>query len=313
MIKSLFITGVLFCLTACGGDSSSLSVNQSTSEVIKEVTTPPVITYTGVFLDSAVEGLSYKTTSQNGKTNNLGEFVFQSDELITFSIGSITFPEIKASLLMTPLDVFNTSDINNSEVVNLLRLLQSLDTDGDASNNIQISEEVHLLATGITLNFSDENFDVYVNNLITMSGLVNQQLISAQQAIDHFQLTLNQINGVSNIACEKTHSMVGYSGFFETFNHNVAGKATIIDDCTIEITQFDYDGGGPDVYFYGAINHAYEGASAFAIGKKINGQVYENATITLKLPQNKTLDDLTGLSVWCVDFNANFGQMTFTP
>lgn len=309
MIKHLFITGVIFSLTACGGDSSSQSVNESTNEVA----TPPVVIYTGVFLDSAVEGLSYKTASQSGKTNNVGEFVFQSDELITFSIGSITFPEIKAGLLITPLDVFNTSDINNSEVVNLLRLLQSVDTDGDASNNIQISEEIHSLATGLILNFSDENFDILVNDLITMSGLVSQQLISAQQAIDHFQLTLNQINGVSNIVCEKTHSMVGYSGFFETFNHNVAGKATIIDDCTIEITQFDYDGGGPAVYFYGAIDHVYDGIGAFAIGEKINGQIYDNADITLKLPQKNTLDDLTGLSIWCVDFNANFGQMTFTP
>ena len=222
-------------------------------------------------------------------------------------------PTIPAELLLTPFNIFDTNDINNVNVVNLLRLLQSLDVDGDLSNNIQISDDAHQFAQRLTIDFNDENFEESVTELIAMSGSVNLQLISAQSAIDHFQLTLNQISNENMSSCEQTHAMVGYSGFFETYHHNVAGKATIIDDCTIEITQFDYDGGGPEVYFYGAIAHNYGDSNAFAIGQKLSGQEFDNAEIIIKLPQNKTLDDLTGLSVWCVDFNANFGQMTFTP
>jgi len=307
MFKSLLCSLALFCITACGGGSSP----ETSKDVITP--TPPPAIYTGVFLDSAVEGLSYMTTSQDGKTNGSGEFAFQSDEQVTFSIGAIALPTISAKLLLTPFDIFNTDDINNVQVVNLLRLLQSLDVDGDPSNGIQISDDAHQFAQGLTVDFNDDNFEGAVTELIAMSGSVNTQLISAQSAIDHFQLTLNQISNENISTCEKTHSMVGYSGFFETFHHNVAGKATIIDDCTIEITQFDYDGGGPEVYFYGAIDHNYDDSSAFAIGQKLSGQEFNNAEITIKLPQNKTLNDLTGLSVWCVDFNANFGQMTFTP
>lgn len=311
MFKILLCSLALLCITACGGGSSP--------ETTEEVITPPAptpsppITYTGVFLDSAVEGLAYNTPSHSGKTNAAGEFTFQAGEQITFSIGSITLPTIPAEILLTPFELFNTNDINNVNVVNLLRLLQSLDVDGNPINNIQISDDAHQFAQGLTIDFNDDNFEALVTALITMSGSVNLQLVSAQRAIDHFQQTLNQLSNDNITSCEKTHAMVGYSGYFETYHHNVAGKATIIDDCTIEITQFDYDGGGPEVYFYGAISHNYSDPSAFAIGHRLSGQAFDNAELTIKLPQNKTLDDLTGLSVWCVDFNANFGQMTFTP
>lgn len=307
MIKVLILSLALLGITACGGGDSS-------PESTKNIIIPPtaVATYTGVFLDSAVEGINYTTVSQSGKTNAMGEFIFQAEEQITFSIGSITLPPISSDLILTPLNVFSTNDINNVNVVNLLRLLQSLDVDGDLSNNIQISDEAHQFAQGLTIDFSDDNFDEAIAELITKSGSVNQQLVSAQSAIDHFQQTLNQLSNDDIATCDKTHTMVGYSGFFETFHHNVAGKATIIDDCTIEIIQFDYDGGGPDVYFYGAIDHQYD-KEGFPIGKKLNGKVYENSAITIKLPQNKTLNDLNGLSIWCIEFKADFGHMEFTP
>lgn len=306
MLSSLLLLGV----SACGGGGGSSS--NETAAIAPPAQPAPQI-YTGLFLDSAVEGLSYNSLSQSGKTSAAGEYTYQIGEQVTFSIGSIVLPAIPAELIITPLNIFQTNDINSAEVVNLLRLLQSLDIDGDPSNNIQISDDAHQFAQNLTVDFNDEDFESVVAELISMSGSVNQQLISAQEAIDHFQFTLNQISNDNMSSCGTSHPMVGYSGFFETFHHNVAGKATIIDDCTIKITQFDYDGGGPDVFFYGAKNHDYDSSSSFPIGKKINGQEYSNAEITIKLPQNKTLDDLTGLSVWCVDFNASFGQMTFTP
>jgi hypothetical protein len=301
---------MLIGLTACGGGGASTPTTETVSTTVPSTPT----TFTGVFLDSAVEGLSYSTQSQNGKTNASGEFVYQAGEQITFSIGSIILPSISAEQLLTPLNVFNTNDINSTSVVNLLRLLQSLDIDGDLSNNIQISDGAHQFAEGMTVDFDAENFEEVVTELITMSGSVNQQLVSTQSSIDHFQQTLNQLNS-ENVAtnCTKDHHMVGYSGFFDTYAHNVAGKATIIDDCTIQITHLDYDGAGPEVYFYGAKDHNYSDAAAFPIGQKLNGKVYDNAAFTITLPSNKTLNDLNGLSVWCVDFNANFGQMTFTP
>lgn len=308
MLKKLLVSGMMIMsITACGGSSDSPEI------VNTPIATVPVInTYTGIFLDTAVAGLNYATVSQNGKTNADGEFVFQLNEDITFSLGDIVLPSVKAASYITPLDLYVTDNINKVEVVNLLRLLQSLDVDGDTSNNIQISAASHELATGLTIDFSADNFDQQVANLVANSGALNQQLISADMAIYHFQQTLNEIDQ-GTITCDKTHDKVGYSGSFETFAHNVSGKATIIDDCTIEISQFSYDGGGPDVYLYGAVDHEYNSIEAFAIGPRLNGQNHDNTKFFVKLPNGKTLDDLTGLSVWCVDFNADFGHMEFTP
>ena len=306
--KLLISSALVLCLTACGSDSST-----SEAPITPEPALPEVSTYTGQFFDSAVAGLNYKTASQSGQTNQLGEFQFQDKESIIFSIGGIALPSTVASLYLTPLDIYQTRDTNQIEVINLLRLLQSLDADGDASNGIEIEESVHQLAANLTIDFSASDFEQQVADLVSKSGAVNQELISATMAIDHFKLTLNEI-GQSNLSsCTKEHEKIGHTGFFSTFAHNVSGKATVIDDCTIEISQFSYDGGGPDVYFYGAIDHEYTSVDAFPMGQKLDGKTYDNARIFIKLPQNKSLDDLNGLSVWCTEFQANFGQVEFTP
>ncbi|AAZ28076.1 DM13 domain-containing protein [Colwellia psychrerythraea] len=306
--KLLISSALVLCLTACGSDSST-----SEAPITPEPALPEVSTYTGQFFDSAVAGLNYKTTSQSGQTNQLGKFQFQGKESIIFSIGGIELPSTVANLYLTPLDIYQTQDTNQIEVVNLLRLLQSLDADGDASNGIEIEESVHQLAANLTIDFSASDFEQQVADLVSKSGAVNQALISATMAIDHFKLTLNEIGQNNLSSCTKEHEKIGHTGFFSTFAHNVSGKATIIDDCTIEISQFSYDGGGPDVYFYGAIDHEYTSVDAFPMGQKLNGKIYNNARIFIKLPQNKSLDDLNGLSVWCTEFEANFGQVEFTP
>jgi hypothetical protein len=310
MLKKLLISSIVtLTLSGCGGSSSS---TEPVSNNLPSIPTAP-LTYTGIFLDAAVEGLNYTTESQSGKTNVDGEFIFQLNEDITFSIGDIVLPSVKAATYITPLDIYSTEDISQLEVVNLLRLLQSLDVDGDPSNNIQISDTSHQLATGLTLDFAALDFEQQVADLIANSNVLNQELISADMAIDHFQQTLDGLNNQGVTSCGTAHAKIGYSGDFETFAHNVSGKATIIDDCTIEISQFSYDGGGPDVYMYGAKDHDYNSSSAFSLGPKLNGRVHNNESFLIKLPNGKTLDDLTGLSVWCVDFAADFGHMEFTP
>lgn len=313
MVNIKFIIGLFlsFMLAACGGGGSSSP--DSTPVTMVE---PEPATFTGIFLDSAVEGLNYATSTTNGITNATGEFTYQTNENITFSLGDIEFPTILAKSVITPLDIIGTNDINNISVINVLRLLQSLDVDGEPANGIQIMSSVHDRAKGLTVDFSANDFDQSVIELLMSNyndGGYYQELISAESAVYHFQQTLNDINGSEQGLCTKTHSMIGYYGYFETLAHGVSGRAEIIDDCTIKITEFYYDGKGPDVYFYAAKDHQYGDENAFAISNAINGPAYENAEFMLTLPNDKTMDDLNGLSVWCIDFNANFGQVEFTP
>lgn len=298
-------------LAACGGGSDAPA---ETLLAASPTPTKPIATaYTGKFVDAVVIGINYKTAEEAGVTNADGEFIYRSDEKITFSIGDIVFPEVLADTIITPLNIFNTTDINNIAVVNALRLLQTLDEDGDPDNGITILSEAHQLASGVMVDFTSSEFESQLTDFIANGNQLNKQLITADDAISHFQLTLDNMNDESMNSCGSTHEKVGQTGFFNTFAHNVAGKAEIIDNCTIKITQFSYDGGGPDVYFYAANGGAYGTGGSFRMGKRLNGTNVENAEFILSLPSGKTLDDLNGISVWCVDFSANFGDVTFTP
>ncbi|WP_440874835.1 DM13 domain-containing protein [Thalassotalea sp. PLHSN55] len=318
-MKYVFLLSLVFGLSACGGGSSDGEAANNSPEAVTPVpdnstpdTSAPEV-FTGQFIDAAVSGLQYQTNTASGTTNSAGEFTYLANESITFSIGGINFPTVNAQTLVTPLTLFSTDDINDTQVVNSLRLLQSLDQDGDLSNGIHIPDAIHQAAENLTLDFSAANFAEQVESLLADNLVFNMSLITADDAIYHFEQSLAQLNQDNNGSCEKTHAMVGWSGFFSTQSHNVAGKATVIDDCTIEVSQFYYDGGGPEVYFYAAKNNDFASDQAFAISSRITGTVYENNTFPLKLPNGKTLDDLTGLSVWCVDFAVSFGEMEFSP
>ena len=115
----------------------------------------------------------------------------------------------------------------------------------------------------------------------------------------------------TNTQCSASHSLVGTSVEMTSHSHNVQGTFTIIDDCTIEFTQFSYDGGGPAVYFYTGNNGDYAANDAVRISSLLTGTAFSNDTVRLVLPNSVTLDGFNGVSVWCVDFAANFGDARF--
>jgi Electron transfer DM13 len=114
---------------------------------------------------------------------------------------------------------------------------------------------------------------------------------------------------VSVQTCSKNNVKVGKTAVLSTKSHLVSGIATVIDDCTIEIKNFNYDGGGlPDVFVYGGKAGNY--AAGFAIGPNLFGTRRTNETIRVTL-KTGDLDNLDGISIWCVRANVNFGDGLF--
>lgn len=112
-------------------------------------------------------------------------------------------------------------------------------------------------------------------------------------------------------SCSADHPFVGRTVQLSSLAHGVSGTVTVADDCTLVVDNFNYDGGGPAVYFYGGQNMSYIGADAFSIGPRLNGRSWQNETLTLVIPEGKSLDEFDSVSVWCFDFNANFGDAFF--
>jgi hypothetical protein len=145
---------------ACGGGSSSSNDNDSSD------------TQAGIFLDSAVANIGYRTETLEGVTNSLGEYDYVEGETVTFFIGDLELPPVIAAGIVTPLDLAGSDVTSNSTVVNIIRLLQTLDVDGDPDNGITITEAAKIAATQVDFKLSVAEFESsqIVINLVANSG-----------------------------------------------------------------------------------------------------------------------------------------------
>lgn len=97
----------------------------------------------GHFVDANVNGLGYTTITQAGTTGDNGQFWFLPGERISFFAGKLFLGEALADRAISPPDLFEGADLEDDRTLNLARLLQSLDSDGNAGHGaINISAEV---------------------------------------------------------------------------------------------------------------------------------------------------------------------------
>jgi len=264
---------------------------------------------TGVFLDAAVAGLNYETDTSSGITNADGQFNFIAGEMVTFSIGDLELPAVPGEDIVTPLDLFGASDVDDTRVVNLSRLLQSLDTDANPDNGIDLphAELTDGATTLANIDFASPEFDVQADVALSSTISSYTALVDTDTATAHLTQSLIENNLISD-GCTADHPFVGRSSELSNLAHGVSGTVTVLDDCTLEVTNFNYDGGGPAVFFYAANDRDFRNFTAI-IGPRLNGQRWVNNTLVLPIPEGTTLDDFNSLSVWCQDFNANFGDV----
>lgn len=178
-------------ITGCGGGGGGGNKKPDTDST----------SLTGVFVDSPVGGVSYvsrnsnNVTTHQGITNAAGEYDYEEGDTVTFSIGGITFPPAPAKPTVTPLDIVGTGDINHPAVINIARLLQSLDVDGDPTNGITITASIRNAAASMTLDtlqaFSSNTFENDVNDFLEDLG---ETLVSEQEAIDHLSDSLDDVD-----------------------------------------------------------------------------------------------------------------------
>ncbi|WP_328186302.1 hypothetical protein [Marinobacter sp. OP 3.4] len=180
----------VLALTACGGGGGSGSSSDSSGEDNNnggDVTASE----TGVFVDSPVSGINYTTSSgKTGKTNELGEYDYAPGDTVTFSIGGTELPPVEATGRITPADMGSgTTDWSSDPtVLNILRLLQTLDDDGDASNGITITDAIHTALQDVDLDptSSESDFETQASTALNSTG---KTLVAKDDAVAHFQAT----------------------------------------------------------------------------------------------------------------------------
>jgi len=183
LLFSLFIT-------SCGGGGGEV-----------EVAAPKIIIETGVFIDSPVVGINYRTETRSGITGAMGEYSYLPGETVTFSIGDIDFPAIVARGVITPVDLAGSTDITDPAVINMVRLLLSLDVDDDPDNGLQISADADTAAIGMLLSFTSPTFDMDVEDLVINGGGTGV-LVSVNDAFVHFQSSLDELVGYNEFTSQ---------------------------------------------------------------------------------------------------------------
>ena len=107
------------------------------------VTYPLAKIEAGHFIDANVNGLTFATPTQSGTTGDNGQFWFIPGEHIDLSVGGVGLGDALADRRVSPVDLFEGSDMNDDRVVNVAWLLQSLDADGNPGQGaINITEPV---------------------------------------------------------------------------------------------------------------------------------------------------------------------------
>jgi len=118
-------------------------------------------------------------------------------------------------------------------------------------------------------------------------------------------------------ACaELTSPQVGWQAVLSDIEENVSGTVSILDENTIQVDDFTYNGGGISVYFYlgtSETNSAF--SSGLKIGDQLVGTFYDGTQdpLVIDLPGANTLEGYNAISVWCEVAHVNFGSGTFLP
>ncbi len=177
-------------LVGCGS-STTTSSNPTTSNSNSSSSNLE----TGYFIDAPVEGLAYETASgEKGTTDKFGRFKYKHGEKVKFKIGKLSLGEATPDQegLVTPESIAeNDSDLK----IQLLRILQALDSDNNPSNGITISSDVVQALASITqeitvLELKDDSAILKVNS--DLADILDKDYdghidVDKDKAEEHFQ------------------------------------------------------------------------------------------------------------------------------
>ncbi len=168
-IHIVLTTTLLMGLSACGGGSTNDNQDNNKPK--------------GYFIDSPVQGLNYICGNDTGITDSSGTF-FCENAPVTFKLGEMTLGTLNTftnNAKVYPQDLIGISRDNFSDekLIKLIRLLQSLDDDGEISKSINIPKDISDYYS------SELTFDNVM--LEILAAPANGDLVSEEDAIAHLQ------------------------------------------------------------------------------------------------------------------------------
>lgn len=155
----------------------------------------------GHIIDSPIEGIGFATPTHAGKTGEGGLFRYFPGETIDLAIGNIPIGSAPVGHKVSPLDIFPGTDTSTPQVINMARLLQSLDADGAPKSGILyndvVEESLELAMDQGGYEKIDFYDDTQVQDIIARTvGIANSKgvplvSVSAEDAKDNLERSTN--------------------------------------------------------------------------------------------------------------------------
>jgi hypothetical protein len=207
MVAILALTGSQCVFVASSGNNNSCeSTNNDPCDAKQNNGSGTVVVKTGQLIDAPVQGVRYVSGSVSGVTGAVGEFQYEEGGTIRFYIGEIALGNaVSGKAVITPLDLISGGTIDTPAVINIARLLQSLDAiPGDheitipAALHTMTSQSNATVSTAIQyLDFSDNtafvNAATQLVSTLTASYPFTAVLVDAASARNHLASSLGEL------------------------------------------------------------------------------------------------------------------------
>lgn len=225
-------------LAACGGGDTTPTNTTPTNTNLRS----------GILTDAPVGGVSYSTTSgKTGTTDTSGTYQFNAGDTVTFTLGGLTLGTVPATGIVTPTELAGG---NNNKLLNLLVVLQSLDSDGNPTNGITIPPAAASALTAIDLTVAPPSLSTTALQTAMTAGGITTPIVSATNAQAHY-IAQGMSSLSSNIWVSKTSAGVpetivrfGANGEYVLgqITSDPSDPITGVEYGTTTITSFDANG-----------------------------------------------------------------------
>lgn len=247
LASTTLLVSSLALLSACGGGSSGTAATDTTgttdggsttATTTTTTTTPDTSVKTGVFIDAPVKGLTYKTATQSGVTNDKGEFKYITGETVTFSLDGVELGSAVAQAKL-PVTLISTDGY-------VAQFLQTMDTDANPDlidvTKIKLggttianfkTRLASALKTGRIIETGSMN-NVWLDGLLSskvlteiqttsQAALVNQTVVTEKAAAKHVYNAVGSLSWQSSETSGKVYVRADAAGNKEIFTLNSNG------------------------------------------------------------------------------------------
>lgn len=174
---------------------------------------------TGRLTAFVIQGLDFETPTQSGTTDADGTFRYLPGETVRFAVGDVAIGELAAQPLVTLFDIagsepfvgnwtierallddhtFQARNVPFQRLVNLATFFQSIDSDGDGENGVEVLPELAELFQGASVDF-DASIEGFHYGALNRAVVSAQAIFSAAHPVAHPALAMDALYNAAGV------------------------------------------------------------------------------------------------------------------